>query len=80
MVVELSERQNSGASFRIFDKNNYWTAPYMYDVKNNTRFIIDLHSMIDSDGNICNPKHLFIIGFWSMGGNPIKIKIYTHKE
>ncbi len=74
LVVELSERQNSGASFRIFDKNNYWTAPYMYDVKNNTRFSIDLHSMKDSDGNKCNPKHLFIIGFWSMGGNPIKIK------
>lgn len=74
LVVELKEKQNSRASFRIFDKNNYWIEPFMYNVNDATQFVIDLHSMKDKDGNKVNPQHLFIIGFWSFGGSPIKIK------
>ena len=35
LIVELESPQSCGASFRIFDQNNYWGSPYMFNLINN---------------------------------------------
>ncbi len=75
LVVELSQSQDVGASFRLFDINSYWSNPYMMDFGSNTRIVIDLHNMTaQNDGHHVDPSHIYIAGFWSYGGKPIYIK------
>lgn len=74
LVVELSQKQNRGASFRLFDVNNYWDKPAMYDFGSKTRIVIDLHQMKNDAGRTLDPSHIYIAGFWTLGGSPIYIK------
>ncbi len=81
LVVELSQPQTAGASFRLFDTNNYWTSPFRVSFGNNTKVVIDLHQMKAYKDDACtqydhdvDPSHIYIAGFWSYGGSPIYIK------
>ncbi len=81
LVVELSQPQQAGASFRLFDTNNYWSSPYRVNIGNNTKVLIDLHQMTAYKDDACtqydhnvDPSHIYIAGFWSYGGSPIYIK------
>ncbi len=81
LVVELSQPQTTGASFRLFDTNNYWTSPYRINFGQNTKVTIDLHQMKAYKDDACtqydhdvDPSHIYIAGFWSYGGSPIYIK------
>ncbi len=81
LVVELSQPQTVGASFRLFDNNNYWTCPYRISFGNDTKVVIDLHQMKAYKDDVCtqfdhdvDPSHIYIAGFWSYGGSPIYIK------
>lgn len=74
LVVELREAQTRGASFRLFDVNNYWDKPAMFDFGNDTRLVIDLHQMTNEQGRTLDPSHIYIAGFWTLGGSPIYIK------
>lgn len=77
LTVELGSDNDSGVSFRLFDQNNYWTDPAMYDFGNSRRVVIDLHDMKTQTGVQVDPSHLYIIGFWSMGGKPFVINALT---
>lgn len=77
LVAELDNDNESGVSFRLFDENNYWSQPAMYDFGNNRRVTVDLHNMFKQVGDQhvkLNPSHIYIIGFWSSGNKPIVIK------
>ncbi|MBQ2210516.1 MAG: cellulase family glycosylhydrolase [Prevotella sp.] len=74
LVVELKQQQSCGASFRLFDVNNYWDKPAMYDFGSNTRLLIDLHQMKNEQGRAIDPSHIYIAGFWTTGASPIYIK------
>lgn len=81
LVVELKRAQSCGASFRLFDVNNYWTEPAMYDFGNNTRLIVDLQNMKDKTGRRLDPSHIYIVGFWTLGSSPIYInKVYLSDD
>lgn len=60
-------------SFRLFDKDNYWSKPAVYDFRTSREIAVDLHDMKDEDGNRIDPSHIYIAGFWSYGGKPIVI-------
>ncbi|MBE6238945.1 MAG: glycoside hydrolase family 5 protein [Bacteroidales bacterium] len=77
ITVELGNDNSSQVSFRLFDKNNYWSEPAMYDFQNSRKIVVDLHDMKDKNGNVISPDHLYIIGFWSLGGKPIIIDKIT---
>lgn len=84
LTVELSQKQNVGASFRMFDTNNYWTCPFRVSFGDETKVTIDLHQMKAYKDDACtqydhdvDPKHIYIAGFWTMGGKPIYIKKVT---
>ncbi len=81
LTVELGNDNTSQVSFRLFDTNNYWSSPAMYDFGSSRKITIDLHSMVrDSDKSKVDPSHLYIIGFWSLGGKDIVIKSITLEE
>lgn len=81
LVVELKRTQSCGASFRLFDVNNYWAQPAMYNFGNNTRLMVDLQNMKDETGNRLDPSHIYIVGFWSYGSSPIYInKVYLSDD
>jgi len=83
LVVELAEKQTCGASFRLFDTSNYWTDCYMYDMGDKLKVAVDLSNLSKSKTPTlkCDPSHLYIIGFWSLGSSPIKIKdIYLSND
>jgi hypothetical protein len=81
LVVELSQGTNisSETSFRLFDVNSYWEAAAEYPVKD-YRLVIDLRTMKTNSGVAVDPSHLYIIGFWTLGGkdNSVVInRLYT---
>ena len=77
ITVELGNDNDSAVSFRLFDKNDYWSKPAMYDFKDSRKVVVDLHDMKDENGNRIDPSHLYIIGFWSYGNKPIIIDKIT---
>ena len=77
ITVELGNDNASQVSFRLFDKNNYWSNPAMFDFGNSRKIVVDLYAMKDKNGNAISPAHLYIIGFWSLGGKPIIIDKIT---
>lgn len=77
LTVEIGNDNASQVSFRLFDKDNYWSKPAMYDFGNSRKVVIDLHAMKDENGGKIDPSHLYIIGFWSLGGKPIIIDKIT---
>ncbi len=73
LVVTLRRAASCSPSFRLFDQNNYWSIPYMCDMGTKKTVEIDLHNMVKSDGTLCDPSHIYIAGFWSLGGSAIYI-------
>lgn len=82
LVVKLKKAATGGNwSFRVFDKNSYWTEPYMNDFGAKTTIIVPLHSMKDKNNAKIDPSHIYIVGFWSLGGTPLYIdKVYLSKS
>jgi len=81
LVVELKQQQSCGASFRIFDTNNYWTCPFRISFGSQTRVVIDLQNMPAYKDDACtqldhyvDASHIYIAGFWTTGSSPIYIK------
>ena len=81
LVVELSQPQSAGASFRLFDTNNYWSCPSRISFGSETKIVLDLHNLKAYKDDACtqfdhdiNPSHIYIAGFWTYGGTPIYIK------
>ena len=75
LVIELeSNESGSGLSFRLFDKNNYWSDPAMFDFGSKLELKIDLTAMKDKNKNTIDPSHIYIAGFWTVGGKKVTIK------
>lgn len=74
VVVRLSRSATCSPSFRLFDATSYWSTPYMRDMGTSKEAVIDLKNMKKSDGTYCDPSHIYIAGFWTMGGSPVYIK------
>ena len=75
LVVDLVKPNTCGATFRLFDEDNYWGASASYDFGAQKRLIVNLGTMIHSDTKTsCNASHLYIIGFWTLGGTALPLK------
>lgn len=73
LTVELGSNNDSQISFRLFDENNYWSAPAMYDFGTSRKIIVDLDAMVDKNKQTISSSHLYIVGFWSLGFKPFVI-------
>lgn len=74
LICELESSTSCGLSLRLFDKDNYWTDPAMYDFGNSTRMVVDLQNMKSSEKRKVDPSHIYIVGFWTYGGKKFRIK------
>ena len=45
----------------------------MVDFGNSKKAVIDLQNMKSNNGRVMDPSHIYIVGFWSMGGKPFTI-------
>lgn len=74
LICEV-ENPGGGLSLRLFDTNNYWSDPTMYDFGNSSRLVVDLKKMKSNTNKVAvDPSHLYIIGFWTYGGHKFKVK------
>jgi alpha-D-xyloside xylohydrolase len=74
LVVKLAATQTCGASFRLYDENTYWTDCTMSDLGSKRTVAVQLDNIYkENNAGKLDPSHLYIIGFWSYGGCPIKI-------
>lgn len=79
IVVELKKPANNNgeysASFRLFDQNSYWSSAYSTNMGGKTRVVVPLQSGKKDDGSAFNPSHVYIAGFWTLGGSSNSIYI-----
>ena len=74
LVVRLAKAATCSPSFRLFDSNSYWDGAAEYDFGNSTEMIVPLYNMPKKDTGIkLDPSHIYIIGFWTLGGCPVEI-------
>lgn len=77
LVVELCKGSNidGNVSFRMYDENNYWSSQVaMFSVRNH-RLIINLKNQQVDEGKAVDPSHLYMVGFWTPGGEQNKVAI-----
>lgn len=71
-------------TFRVFDLNNYWDGDnHSVEGKfiSNTRIVIDLKNMVSKNKVKLDPSHLYIVGFWSLGGTKYKLnKVFAAND
>jgi Beta-xylosidase len=79
LVVKIGNVTTCGATFKLYDENNYWAKPAEYPfVGTNRRLIIDLANMVEVGTTTkVDPSHLYIIGFWSGGCSTIINDVYV---
>lgn len=74
LIAELDGPNPCGVSFRVFDRNSYWTDPCQADFGNSQRVVIDLNNMKSTQNRTMDKSHIYIIGFWSYGGQEFRVK------
>lgn len=70
IIVTLNKPCDKGASFRMFDVNDYWATPYAYDFEgSSTVGEIKLSECMKGETEEkLDPSHIYIAGFWTLGG------------
>lgn len=74
LIAEIEGGNQAAVSFRVFDQDNYWTDPAVADFGNETKAVLDLANLKSDSGRLLDPSHIFIVGFWSLGNTPFRIK------
>lgn len=81
LVAELTEIQTCGAGLYVYDRNAVTSSSHKADFSDKLRVVIDLENMNINNELTWDPRtepidrtKIQIIGFWSNGGTPIKIK------
>ena len=74
LVAKLGEVTSSGAVFRAFDENSYWTKATEASFDSNNQVVINLSNSVKAGtATKFTPSHVYIVGIWSVGGSPIVI-------
>lgn len=74
LIAEMEGGNQAAVSFRVFDQDNYWTDPAVADFGNRTKAVLDLANLKSDSGRLLDPSHIFIVGFWSLGNTPFRVK------
>lgn len=74
LIAEMEGGNQAAVSFRVFDQDNYWTDPAVADFGNETKAVLDLANLKSDSGRLLDPSHIFIVGFWSLGNTPFRVK------
>ena len=72
-VAVLGSDNDVQVSFRLFDIDNYWTDCSINDFKDKRVIAVNLKELKSDKGRKMDPSHIYIAGFWSLGGRPFVI-------
>lgn len=56
-----NDNSDNGASFRLFDENNYWSGAAEYEIKSSKQVVVDLNNMYKGNPKVNIPDILFKI-------------------
>lgn len=56
------------ASFRLFCNNSYWSSPYCTNCGGKSKIVVPLKNQNNDDGSAFDSSHVYIAGFWTLGG------------
>lgn len=73
IVVKMKQASSCGASFRLFDEDNYWSSAAMINLDGKTTIQIPLATLTKDGGAKLDLSHVYIAGIWSYGGSDIVI-------
>lgn len=73
LVARLGSNNSASVDFRIFDGPSYWGAPAIFPFGNKREVVVNLQNATKNNGTPLNPRHIYIVGFWSNGSNPFVI-------
>ncbi len=74
LVARLGSDNTSSVSFRIFDENNYWSGAAEYNFGGTREVVVPIADMVKAGATTkLDPSHIYIVGFWSSGGNPFVV-------
>ncbi len=77
IVARMKGPNQAGVSFRLFDKNDYWSDAAEIDFGNNSTVSACTSELVSAKGRKLDATHIYIAGFWSYGGTPFTIeKVY----
>jgi hypothetical protein len=77
LVVEMEECEALTSyefCFRLFDANDYWNGCATYKFEGASSVRIELAKMAKDNGVKVDPSHIYIAGFWTVGGVRAVIK------
>ncbi len=81
IIVKLKRTQSAGASFRMFDENNYWSDPAMAELSSTTNRINLRTFKKNNSQALLNLSHIYIVGIWTYGGSPVYISdVYVSND
>jgi endoglucanase len=73
IVARLGSNNNADIAFNVYDGSSYWGSPASYKFGSGREVVVPLKYAKKNDGTQLNPKNIYIVGFWSNGGNPFVI-------
>lgn len=73
IIAELEGENKSSVSFRIFDTDNYWSDPAVFDFNQSKIIEVNPINMVSNNGRKLDPSHIYYVGFWSTGSAPFRI-------
>ncbi len=77
IVAELNEDDKDGTEFRVFDTASYWETPYTSQFNGGKLVVAELDGMMKNEPSgikALDTSHVYRVGFWCYGNNPIHIK------
>jgi hypothetical protein len=78
--ITLQEASTAGVQWRMYDENNYFANKFSKtEFGDATKITIDLNGIqkmtdLGADAEDFDASKVYIVGFWSYGGSPIKIQ------
>lgn len=72
-VAVLGSDNTVQVSFRLFDLDNYWSDCSVNDFGNSKVVAVNLKSLKSDKGRAMDASHIYIAGFWSLGGKPFVV-------
>ena len=77
IVAELEEPETNGVEFRVFDTPSYWATPYSSKFSGGKLIVAELDGMmknLDTGIVALDTSKIYRVGFWALGGKPVRIK------
>lgn len=76
-IAKVSDCKEGGLSFRLFDKDSYWSDASENGFNKEGYSIVSIPDLKSNQGRKMESSHIYIVGFWGYGNQPFILdKVY----